>query len=44
MRCEASKVLPLSRFPVFNIKAEDGEKLTHELAPYYLDWLAHPEL
>ena len=39
---EADKVLPLSRFPVFNIKAEDGEELTHKLAPYYLDWLAHP--
>ncbi len=22
--------------------AADGAKLTHELAPYYLDWLAHP--
>jgi putative CocE/NonD family hydrolase len=39
---EADKVLPLSRFPVFNITAEDGEALTHRLAPYYLDWLAHP--
>jgi putative CocE/NonD family hydrolase len=39
---EADKVLPLNRFPVFNIKDVDGEKLTHDLAPYYLDWLAHP--
>jgi putative CocE/NonD family hydrolase len=39
---EADNVLPLSKFPVFNIGAVDGEKLTHELAPYYLDWLAHP--
>ena len=38
----AENVLPLSKFPVFNIGAVDGEKLTHELAPYYLDWLAHP--
>jgi putative CocE/NonD family hydrolase len=38
----AENVLPLGRFPVFNVQAADGEKLTHELAPYYLDWLAHP--
>jgi putative CocE/NonD family hydrolase len=37
-----STVLPLNRFPVFNVPAADGEKLTHELAPYYIDWLAHP--
>ena len=38
----ADNVLPLNKFPVFNVQAADGEKLTHELAPYYLDWLAHP--
>jgi putative CocE/NonD family hydrolase len=38
----ADKVLPLNRFPVFNVQDADGEKLTRELAPYYLDWLAHP--
>jgi putative CocE/NonD family hydrolase len=38
----ADNVLPLNKFPVFNVPATDGEKLTHELAPYYLDWLAHP--
>ena len=38
----ADNVLPLNRFPVFNLQSADGEKLTHELAPYYLDWLAHP--
>ena len=37
------RVLPLTNFPVFNIKpVEGGSQLTHELAPYYLDWLAHP--
>ena len=38
----ADNVLPLNRFPVFNLQSADGENLTHELAPYYLDWLAHP--
>ena len=37
------RVLPLTSFPVFNIKPiADGSQLTHELAPYFLDWLAHP--
>ncbi len=37
------RVLPLSRFPVFNITpVADGADLTRSLAPYYLDWLAHP--
>jgi uncharacterized protein len=37
------RVLPLSDFPVFNIKPiSGGSQLTHELAPYFLDWLAHP--
>jgi len=36
-------VLPLSRFPVFNIMlALDGPRLTHTLAPYFQDWLDHP--
>ncbi len=38
----ADNILPLNRFPVFNVEAADGEKLTHTLAPYFLDWLAHP--
>ena len=38
----ADNVLPLNRFPVFNLQATDGENFTHRLAPYYLDWLAHP--
>src|ERR1700734_1150734 len=37
------RVLPLSDFPVFNIKpVAGGSQLTRELAPYFLDWLAHP--
>ena len=35
--------MPLTGFPVFNIKPiAGGSQLTHELAPYFLDWLAHP--
>jgi putative CocE/NonD family hydrolase len=38
-----STVLPLSQFPVFNVKlAPDGAGLTHTLAPYFQDWLDHP--
>ena len=37
------RVLPLNDFPVFNLKPiTGGSQLTHELAPYFLDWLAHP--
>jgi putative CocE/NonD family hydrolase len=37
-------VLPLTQYPVFNIKPiASGTQLTRELAPYFLDWLAHPE-
>lgn len=39
----ADKVLPLNQFPVFNVEPADGVKLTKDLAPYYLDWLAHPD-
>ena len=36
-------VLPLSKYPIFNVgAAKDGAALTAELAPYFLDWLAHP--
>ena len=36
-------VLPLTQYPVFNLQAiSTGSQLTHELAPYFLDWLAHP--
>ena len=37
------RVLPLTDFPVFNLKpVASGSQMTHELAPYFLDWLAHP--
>lgn len=36
-------VLPLTQYPIFNIPpVTNGAQLTHELAPYFLDWLAHP--
>jgi uncharacterized protein len=39
----SDRVLPLNDFPVFNLKPiTGGSQLTHELAPYFLDWLAHP--
>jgi putative CocE/NonD family hydrolase len=35
--------LPLTQFPVFNLKPiANGAQMTRELAPYFLDWLAHP--
>jgi uncharacterized protein len=37
------QVLPLSYFPVFNFKPiGDGAEMTRSLAPYFVDWLAHP--
>ncbi len=39
-----SKVLPLTEYPLFNNKfPSSGAEATRELAPYYLDWVAHPE-
>jgi putative CocE/NonD family hydrolase len=36
-------VLPLRQYPLFNVgTARDGAALTVELAPYFIDWLAHP--
>jgi putative CocE/NonD family hydrolase len=36
--------LPLTQYPSFNYAAlPAGAASTAELAPYYLDWLAHPE-
>ena len=36
-------VLPLNQYPVFNIAApHSASALTGVLAPYFLDWLAHP--
>ena len=38
-----SAVLPLNQYPVFNIAAAARwPDLTRVLAPYFLDWLAHP--
>ena len=38
------EMLPLTAFPLFNLKPSLNEaNLTRTLAPYYLDWLAHPE-
>jgi uncharacterized protein len=39
----SARTLPLTAFPVFNIEAvSNGSQLTQDLAPYFLDWLAHP--
>ena len=36
-------ILPLDDYPVFNIdRGHNGTELTHALAPYFIDWLAHP--
>jgi uncharacterized protein len=36
-------VLPLDQYPVFNIPTpQNAAALTGRLAPYFLDWLAHP--
>ena len=38
-----STVLPLNQYPVFNIPPpQNAAALTDDLAPYFLDWLAHP--
>lgn len=38
-----STVLPLDQYPIFNISApQNAAALTRALAPYFLDWLAHP--
>ena len=35
--------LPLTQFPAFNYSAlPAGASITQQVAPYYLDWLAHP--
>ena len=41
---EGSPVLPLANYPVFNFGQLPAEaQLTSSLAPYYGDWLAHPD-
>lgn len=38
-----AKTLPLTQFPLFNSQLEPGSPSgTAALAPYFLDWLAHP--
>lgn len=40
---QSDRLLPLKKFPVFNLgNIAGGPELTQSLAPYYLDWLAHP--
>ena len=39
----AAPTLPLTHYPVFNYSSlPAGADATAQLAPYYLDWLAHP--
>ena len=39
-----STSLPLTTYPIFNVNLPaTGADMTHHFAPYYLDWLAHPE-
>ncbi|HST09032.1 MAG TPA: CocE/NonD family hydrolase, partial [Terriglobales bacterium] len=39
-----STTVPLANYPVFNFgQLAADEKLTALIAPYYLDWLAHPD-
>jgi uncharacterized protein len=39
-----TSVLPLANFPIFNFGQLPADaQLTATLAPYYLDWLAHPD-
>ena len=39
-----ARVLPLTNYRVFNLeKALQPDDLTAKFAPYYLDWLAHPD-
>ncbi|MGB6194366.1 MAG: CocE/NonD family hydrolase, partial [Terracidiphilus sp.] len=37
-----STVLPLKQYPLYNTHLDPGAS-TAKLAPYFLDWLAHPE-
>lgn len=39
----ATNALPLNQFPLFNIRLDVGSPAaTTVIAPYFLDWLAHP--
>jgi uncharacterized protein len=39
---KAVEQLPLASYPLFNFSLIANTELTHSLAPYFLDWLAHP--
>jgi putative CocE/NonD family hydrolase len=40
---EGSSTLPLASYPLFNLgSSPDASHLTAELAPYFMDWLVHP--
>jgi uncharacterized protein len=40
---QGANVLPLTQYPAFNYAAlPAGAEATAQIAPYYLDWLAHP--
>jgi len=34
--------LPLAYYPLFNFSVASSSQMTNSLAPYFLDWLAHP--
>ncbi len=39
-----STALPLTAFPLYNLKLPSmPTELSRDIAPYYLDWLAHPD-
>ncbi len=39
-----STIQPLNNYPLFNVHLDlSSASATQQLAPYYLDWLAHPE-
>lgn len=41
---EGSRTLPLTDYPLYNFHgAPDSSEMTQRFAPYFLDWLAHPE-
>jgi uncharacterized protein len=40
---EGGRKLPISKYPLFNLgNFPDASHLTADLAPYFMDWLAHP--
>src|ERR1700729_3090278 len=39
---KAVEQLPLASYPLFNFSPLSNAELTTTLAPYFLDWLSHP--